>query len=1175
MVNSNSNSKLNQKTNSKNISKSKSKSKSKFRLASKSAATESLVPVNENKSGNKSKSKSVRVVNETKSKSSTKRASGTGRKFVLASKKAEKKLLSRINELINENTSAAKNRVEPLEWILPNKKEFPMWVTQTFMKYRQDTKGENIVPGQKPKPLKHQQFLRDYMGKNSPYRGILLYHGLGSGKCHAKGTPILMFDGTIKRVEDIVEMDQLMGDDSTPRCVLSLARGVDKMYRVRYNGGEFVVNEAHILCLKEEGSEMITEMSVAEYISLPFREQTQYYLYRVPVDFPHIDLDMDMMDPYEYGSRLITEQKSHIEHVYKCGSLVNRLKLLGGILDHATFDYDNRDIVVNSAYTPQLIEDILFVARSVGFVSHYYAHKFIHINGDLSLICSKKYRLENEEVDLKYMFEIQYVNEDEYYGFTLDKNSRYLMGDLTVSHNTLSSIFISENLKSQRNIVFLSPASLKPNFIQDGLMAIGNPEYNSNPKSIYDKYSFVSFNASNTPDQIRAIGGFDNKVIIIEETHNLVSKMVSGIMGSSKHGKEIYDYLMNAKNAKIIALTGSPAINDPFELAVLFNVLRGYIELSYFRINNVGTEYGNRWEFDQIMPELRDSPYVDYLEFNKVNKSLEVHFTIHHYDERYKGACDALVQKCAALNIDLKYLEKLNVPLFPTENEGEAFYEYFVDEVATGLKLKNANIFKRRIMGLVSYYTAQEDIPQKISRDYYKVKMSDYQFKIYEILREKERKTEKGSNATQGKRRKKKLGGTKSTFRVFSRQASNFVFPEEVHRPYPDPSFIVSVDDYGKPKRENTQNLAKMIAAENRANEEGEVEDDYKERIQEALAKLDERGEIYFRAGPQGLDKLSPKMKVMLENIQASPGLVFVYSNFRSVEGVEIFAKVLKYNGFAPYGSNNTLPKYAIYSGTEDEARRTELLRVFTNPENKYGKDIKIIMATSAGAEGLNLKNIRQVHIMEPYWNQVRIRQVIGRGVRYRSHIALKPEERNVEVFRYFSCLTKDQMLTTREKISTDEHIEDISLKKQGVIDELEQCLKEAAIDCMLNAPYLKGTYKCFTFGSDAKGFAYMPSLKKDLISSYSVSAETKTVKREYSTLYYYDGKVYLRDSANQFYLYRDPAKVPAKVDSKKIKLFAVDQTDDHVYDYKSTQSGTPILVGVVNKENQIVKKKK
>ena len=75
--------------------------------------------------------------------------------------------------------------------------------------------------------LTHQKLVRDYMNLYTPYRGLLLYFSLGSGKCHSLDTPILMADGTIKMVQDIQVGDQLMGDNSTPRNVLSLARGRD------------------------------------------------------------------------------------------------------------------------------------------------------------------------------------------------------------------------------------------------------------------------------------------------------------------------------------------------------------------------------------------------------------------------------------------------------------------------------------------------------------------------------------------------------------------------------------------------------------------------------------------------------------------------------------------------------------------------------------------------------------------------------------------------------------------------------------------------------------------------------------------------------------------------------------------------------------------------------------
>jgi Hom_end-associated Hint/Helicase conserved C-terminal domain len=1189
------------------------------------------------KSKSRSKSKSPPTAPSTSSAKPPTASSSKMRKLLITKRGSQAAsagaggLIGRINELVNENTAAARNRVEPLEWVLPNKKEFPLWVTQTFLKYRQEEKGVIPKPG-KPSPLKHQQFLRDYMGKNSPYRGVLLYHGLGSGKCHAKGTPIIMADGSVKKVEEIVVGDELMGDDSTPRKVLTLARGTDKMFRISaasldeddldYNLNfvdSFTVNAEHILCLKRDDSDEIHHLSVKDYLIKLVSggnddgDLEDYYLYRAPIHFPGRAVEGDS---YAIGQQA-TKELSPIPADYKCNSREVRLECLAGILDYldGLIHLDINQKILSIKYGDSLHhqkwmeEELIFLVRSLGLLIVRTPDGIQIHGGNLGTIPSRKYNRyikemdeqlhwltegqqevsgsrQNNMMDLRYSFDIEALPEAEYFGFTLDGNSRYLLGDFTVTHNTLSSIFIAENLKSDRNIVFLSPASLKPNFIQDGLLKLGNPEYNTDPMAIYQKYSFVSFNASNTPDQIRAIGGFDNKVIIIEETHNLVSKMVSGILGSSKHGKEIYDYLMNAKNAKIIALTGSPAINDPFELAILFNVLRGYIEITHFAISKVGPEYGSTWDFSSVMSQLMDTPFIDYIEVHKANKSIEVHYTIKSYDPRYREATAQFVQKCSMLNIDIRYLNVENIPLFPTENDGQDFYDAFVHESSDGVKLINADVFKRRILGLVSYYTAKEDIPEKIMRQYNRVKMSDYQHKIYEVLRAKERKTEKGGQGATGpggRKSKKRTMGTKSTFRVFSRQASNFVFPDEVPRPYPDPTFTVRASNYNKSNknrekdRDNVKQLTQMIESENAANEEGTMAADYKRRIDAALAALDERGEVYFRAGPEGLNKLSPKMLAILENIQKSPGLVFVYSNFRSVEGIEIFKRVLNNNGFAPYGSNSSLPKYAVYSGTEDQEVKANLLRVFKDDNNKHGEVIKIMMATSAGAEGLDLKNIRQIHIMEPYWNQVRIKQVIGRGVRYRSHIALPPEERNVEVFRYFSVLSPTQLVTTgdRAKVSTDEYIEEVSEIKQGIINELEQCLKEAAVDCMLNAPYLRDTYKCFTFGSDAKGFAYMPRLKQDLISSYSMKSEVKEVKKEYKVIYFYDNKVYVKMSGDNFYLYRDATKAPVKIDDKtKLRVFGVDPATDMVYDYKSLSTDLKKLMGKINEKSQIVKVK-
>ena len=736
------------------------------------------------------------------------------------------------------------------------------------------------------------------------------------------------------------------------------------------------------------------------------------------------------------------------------------------------------------------------------------------------------------------------------------------------SGKTCSAIEIAENLKTERNIVVLLPASLRTNFIEDGLLFCGASKYRENPELYKEKYSFVSYNANNTIAQLNRIGSLDNKVIIIEEVHNLISKVMSGIMGSSKQGLEIYNLLMNAQNCKIVALSGTPLINDPFEAAVLFNILRGFIEITYFRILKVPASFGEVWNLGLLEQELISNSLIDYLEINKINKSIEFHIKVPSYSEKYREILDFIENTCSYKGIIVKLLETKRISLFPIEDDGDVFRNYFVKEdIEKGDRLKNESVFKRRILGLVSYYSSvNENYPEVIKKDYFNIEMSDYQYQIYEILRAKERLSEKGGS------RSKKSKVVKSTFRVFSRQASNFVFPETINRPYPDPKFIVSILKKNNNKDYKASDINKLVALEEKVNEEGKISINYKKRINEAINKLVENGELYFTPGPEGLNKLSPKMKVMLDNINKSKGLVFVYSTFRTLEGVELFSKVLDFNGYAKYGIDNDLKKYAIYSGVEDELEKKETLKVFTSNENKHGKFIKILLVTSSGAEGLDLKNIRQIHIMEPYWNQMRIEQIIGRGIRRGSHLSLSPAERNVEVFRYFSIFPKNNISLSKDKVSTDQHIEQISLKKQYIIDELKLILKECAFDCFLNSVDIKGDYKCFSFPVNSEGFSYNPILSKDIIESYSIENK-KTIAKKYTKIIYYEGFVYLYDTKKKiFYLYNDDKKIPVEVDLKKSKSLYVDGSTNHVYDVKSIHVGNPVKLFTIDKNSKLKK---
>lgn len=127
----------------------------------------------------------------------------------------------------------------------------------------------------------------------------------GMGKCLGKGTKVLMFDGSLKSVEDITENELLMGDDSTPRKVLSIARGREKMYWIHQNRAiSYRVNESHILSLKRSRNEGkykkgdVLNITVKEYLEKSDKFKSNYKGYKVGVEFDEKELPLE---PYYFG----------------------------------------------------------------------------------------------------------------------------------------------------------------------------------------------------------------------------------------------------------------------------------------------------------------------------------------------------------------------------------------------------------------------------------------------------------------------------------------------------------------------------------------------------------------------------------------------------------------------------------------------------------------------------------------------------------------------------------------------------------------------------------------------------------------------------------------------------------------------------------------------------------
>lgn len=138
-------------------------------------------------------------------------------------------------------------------------------------------------------------------------KSTLLVSPTGSGKCYGRGTPIMLYDGSIKRVEDVAVGDLLMGPDSLPRRVESLARGREEMFRVTpVKGDPFECNRSHILCLditpsKKGEAPSRTTMSVDDYIKQSAYFKHRAKLWRTGVNFNHTHVNLNFMPAYQMG----------------------------------------------------------------------------------------------------------------------------------------------------------------------------------------------------------------------------------------------------------------------------------------------------------------------------------------------------------------------------------------------------------------------------------------------------------------------------------------------------------------------------------------------------------------------------------------------------------------------------------------------------------------------------------------------------------------------------------------------------------------------------------------------------------------------------------------------------------------------------------------------------------
>lgn len=680
---------------------------------------------------------------------------------------------------------------------------------------------------------------------------------------------------------------------------------------------------------------------------------------------------------------------------------------------------------------------------------------------------------------------------------------------------------------------------------------------------IDSRYTFINYNGLNS-ESVKLIvpeedpttsTKFDNSVVIIDEAHNLISRVIN----KSDIARRVYDAIYHAKDCKVVALSGTPVINRPNEIAFLMNLLRGPLERISIQVKDIA-----KWDELAMTKFFKALPDVDTVEYNSMKRIIFITRNPSHFKSVYNEKGERIaVQYDPDLDrlTNRAWVESVR-PQFKTALMGEFVagdkisreilqclptgFEEFVNMFIDGLGVKNPLLFQKRIQGLVSYYKGSDErmLPKRVDDEHMLelIPMSNEQFNRYLEVRWKEIQMESRARM----RGPSALNEDFTSARVLSRLACNYAVPAEM------------------------RDLVKEQTAENEKIDKTKI-----------LGLLLENPDRYLRDA--GLATFSPKMRrilaVLRESVGASPAFrnQFVYSQYRELEGLGIFGAILESNGFQRYklilkdgvysedpSLDPVKPAYAFYSGEESRDEREVMRYVFNEDwkglttefprhaeqiiastlKREGRKILCILMATSSGAEGINLMNVRHIHIMEPYWNPARHDQVVGRGIRLCSHathqkidaaglITKEPvpqEERTIRISFYVATFTKDQETTTtgfnivpirradtlpkrydtvdipgarapEAFMSSDEFLYEISYEKSRITSGISKLLKQAAVDCEIHRKLHskeKPVLQCMRFDSTTKGedLAFRSNIKNDDLDITFLKNQTKRKRR-------------------------------------------------------------------------------
>ena len=613
------------------------------------------------------------------------------------------------------------------------------------------------------------------------------------------------------------------------------------------------------------------------------------------------------------------------------------------------------------------------------------------------------------------------------------------------SGKTCSSIAIAEGLlKAYPRVYVLTPASLETNYRKDfakcsetyarlrhwvrqGKKWSVEPEAPPNyeeltpsdkrevdaslKKQIESTFKFVHYNGLTSTNLSKHFPGegnpVENSVIVIDEVHRFISIITNALAVAKKTATlTLYNWLLEARNCRIVALSGTPINNRPHELGVLFNMLRG--------LTTTWTMTGKEADLPkEVRPTLN---YVDDGPPLVVTRTPD-HFISEYEIKQVDGAPTHVRVGVTRTNEPQMDDAAFTSELKRVYGQVDVAVHKALPDTRIEFEALSEDTFKRRILGLVSYFPDLTGLmPQLNEPDIHKIPMSKTQLGVYATIRNTELEH-------------------KSSYLPASRAACNFIYPDTVQRP--------------KSSRPE-------------GDEEDEVVDaDFDHALASVIREMKSTGVF-----TKDLNVYSPKFQRMMEIISGTESLQLIYSSFLNNEGLVLFAAVLDTHGYEELrlkkvGNEWTVaaisakPKYIMYTGKLDDEEREVLRNIFNQDwagvpmaddmlASVKKMNVQLFLVTSAGAEGISLMDVKHVHLMEPFWTPQRFEQVIGRARRICSH----REGTKGGVTPHIYIMTGK---TKREDTTTDERIYESANEKLKINSKWLQYVKDTAIECNLH----------------------------------------------------------------------------------------------------------------------------